>query len=167
MPKHCDQNFSPSSPSISYLASDRSTDLSLCPIRAYRIYFAVSCTWLPPVAAQDPLRCLWVQPGNPAPLTIRKLTRLFIDVVKDALLEAGLSTAISIGPHQMRKLGASHSKNVGHDENLMKRVMGFSSLNILRKNYIAGVPPLNIACVLPGGPYFPPTGSELSDSDSE
>ena len=49
----------------------------------------------------------------------------------------------------MRKLGASHSKNVGHDENLLKRVMGFSSLNINRKNFIAGVPPLNIACVLP------------------
>ena len=92
---------------------------------------------------------------------------MFVKVVQDALKDAGLPIGIKIGPHQMRKLSASLSHKVGQDENLVREVMGFSSMGILRKNYIADVPPLNIACVLPGGPYFPHRGTELSDTDSD
>ena len=92
---------------------------------------------------------------------------MFIKVVKDALRDAGLPLGIKIGPHQMRKLGASLSHKVGQDEDHVRKVMGFSSMGVLRKNYIADVPSLNIACVLPGGPYFPQRGTELSDTDSD
>ena len=88
-------------------------------------------------------------------------------MVKDALLDTGHPVNISIGPHQMRKLGASHSRNVGHNEELLKNVMGFSSVSILRKNYIPRLPPLTIAGVLPGSPYLPPVGTEMAASDSD
>ena len=166
-PKHDDPGFRPASPSISFLASDLSTDLSLCPVRAYNIYLSVSQVWLDQLEPQDRHPFLWVQPGNKLQLSIRQLSNMFIKVVKDALREAGLPLGIKIGPHQMRKLGASLSHKVGQDEDHVRKVMGFSSMGILRKNYIADVPSLNIACVLPGGPYFPRRGTEISDTDSD
>ena len=166
-PKHDDQSFRPPSPSIFPLASDLSSNLSLCPIRAYRFYHSLSQSWLDSRPAHIRREFFWAHPGSPHPLSIRQLSKLFVDVVKDALLDAGLPVTFSIGPHQMRKLSASHSRNVGHDENLIQRVMGFSSLSILRKNYIAAVPPLRIACVLPGGPFFPKVDNVLSESDSD
>ena len=90
---------------------------------------------------------------------------MFISVVKDALSDAGLSTSLPIGPHQVRKLAASHSRRAGRDEQALRRLMGFSSVSILRKNYVSEVTPLNVACVLPGGPFFPPRDYDLSDSD--
>ena len=38
-----------------------------------------------------------------------------------------------------------------HTELIIKEKMGFSEVRILRKNYIASVPDLTIACVFPGG----------------
>ena len=38
---------------------------------------------------------------------------------------------------------------------------------ILRKSLVARVPPLHIACALPGGPYLPPEDAVMSDSDSD
>ena len=58
-----------------------------------------------------------------------------------------------ITPHQMRKFAASYSHQVGHDEEKVQVVMGFSSLKVLRKNYQADVPPLEYPCVLPGGSF--------------
>ena len=56
----------------------------------------------------------------------------------------------------MRKLSASHAWKAGQDEEIIREIMGFASLMILRKNYIAEVPNLNIACGLPGGSFSPP-----------
>ena len=65
----------------------------------------------------------------------------------------------------MRKLAASLSHLVGQDENTVRTNMGFSSVTILRKNYVAKTQPPKLACVLPGGPFIPKSQSTLSDSD--
>ena len=108
---------------------------------------------------------MWSHPADPLPLSVKKLTAMFVSVVKAALCDAGLPTSIPIGPHQVRKLAASHSRRAGREERDIQRLMGFSSVTILRKNYVSDVSPLNIACVIPGGPYFPPRDHVLSDSD--
>ena len=160
-------NFQTPEPSISYLASDNSTDLSLCPVRAYTSFLAISQPWLDHLNPSEQHKFFWAQPGKNTPLKIPNLTRMFIKVVKDALADAGMPVDPKIGPHQMRKLSASHARKIGQNEDTVRKVMGFSSVKILRKNYVSDVSPLNIACVLPGGPYFPPGGDDLSDSDSE
>ena len=92
------------------------------------------------------------------------LSDLFIDLVKDSrrsLREPG----VEIGIHQSRKLAAAYSLQVGQDEQVVKSKMGFSEIRILRKNYVAPVPELREACVLPGGSFIPDRTHELSDSD--
>ena len=164
-PKHDDSVFRPDSPSISYLASDGSVSLSLCPVRAYKTLLSFSTLWVDRLGPQGYHTSLWAQPAGPLPLSVKQLTAMFISVVKDALSDAGLSTSLPIGPHQVRKLAASHSRRAGRDEQAVRRLMGFSSVSILRKNYVSEVTPLNVACVLPGGPFFPPRDYDLSDSD--
>ena len=63
--------------------------------------------------------------------------------------------SIEVGIHQIRKLAASHSTQAGHNERIIKEKMGFSEVKILKKNYIAKVPDLKVACVLPGGSFIP------------
>ena len=148
--KNDNPGFQPPSPSMNRLVSE---NLSLCPVRAYKIYLEKSQCFLIPPNIQS---FLWVLPNTPDNLILKKLTSTFISVVKDALRDADLSIDISIGPHQMRKLSASHAWKAGQDEEIIREIMGFASLMILRKNYIAEVPNLNIACVLPGGSFSPP-----------
>ena len=148
--KNDNPGFQPPSPSMNRLVSE---NLSLCPVRAYKIYLEKSQCFLIPPNIQS---FLWVLPNTPDNLILKKLTSTFISVVKDALRDADLSFDISIGPHQMRKLSASHAWKAGQDEEIIREIMGFASLMILRKNYIAEVPNLNIACVLPGGSFSPP-----------
>ena len=57
----------------------------------------------------------------------------------------------------MRKMSASYSRNVVHDKDLLKNVVGFSSVSILRKKNIAGMPLLNISCFTRWS-LFPPCG---------
>ena len=148
--KNDNPGFQPPSPSMNFLISD---NLSLCPVRAYNIYKEKSKFKLknPPNIHSF----LWVLPNTPDKLILKKLTSTFISVIKDALRDAELSIAIKIGPHQMRKLSASHAWKVGQDEEVIRENMGFASVN-MRKNYIAKVPNLNVACVLPGGSFSPP-----------
>ena len=71
-----------------------------------------------------------------------------------------------MGPHQMRKFAASYSLHLGHDTEVVRKKMGFSSLSILKKNYLGpSVPPLLMPCVLPGGSHIPPRVDDLSESD--
>ena len=65
----------------------------------------------------------------------------------------------------MRKLAASYAIQVGQEEHQVKVKLGFSDVRILRKNYVAQVPPLKEACVLPGGTFIPNRDHEFSDSD--
>ena len=84
----------------------------------------------------------------------------------DARRDAG-EHSVEVGVHQIRKLAASHSTQAGHNERTIKEKMGFSEVKILRKNYIAKVPDLRIAWVLPGGSFIPNNAHSLSESDSD
>ncbi|CAL4093494.1 unnamed protein product [Meganyctiphanes norvegica] len=118
----------------------------------------------PPLTQRHPF--LWSSPSCSRPLSTRFLSNLFISVVKDSRRFHDLSADISVGPHGMRKFAASYSAQVGLNEERVKRVMGFSSTRILRKNYVAWVPPLRVPCVLPGGTFLP-RFHEMSGSDSD
>ena len=95
-PKHDDSVFRPDSPSISYLASDGSVSLSLCPVRAYKTLLSFSTLWVDRLGPQGYHTSLWAQPAGPLPLSVKQLTAMFISVVKVALSDAGLSTSL---PH--------------------------------------------------------------------
>ena len=73
----------------------------------------------------------------------------------------------AIGVHHMRKLAATYAIQVGQPEDRVRVKLGFSSVRIMRKNYVAEAPPLRVACVLPGGAFIPDRSHELSDSDSD
>ena len=67
------------------------------------------------------------------------------------------------GPHHLRKFAASYSKAhwARSYESILFKRMGSKSMTILRKNYISGVPPLTVSCVVPLGSIVvsPPLGS--------
>ena len=156
-PKVLTPRFRGPPPSISSLDSVLPDDLLLCPVRAYRIYVERSAEWLDDV----PLlfrkhSSLWSRPDSGEPVSIGIVSSWLRSLVKDSVLQSGLPVPSSIGPHQVRKLAASYAKQAGQEECLVRKVMGFSSVSILRKNYVAEVPPLLVSCVLPGGPFLPP-----------
>ena len=163
-PKHHEASFQPPCPSIHFLADDGSSDLGLCPVRAYRVYLQRSSSWFDSRSSPDASSFFWISPHS-SPLSISHLTGIFISAVKDSLHASGLTAPASIGPHQMRKLAASLSLGVGQDEELVRANMGFSSLSILRKNYVARVPKLKHSCVLPGGPFLFTGNYQLSESE--
>lgn len=166
-PKHLSPSFRPCPPSISPLCSPRSRDVLLCPVRAYQIYRDRSSVWLEDVPLLHRLRSpLWSLPGQAIPSPVRTLTSWFVSLVRDCRRRDGLSTDVSVGPHQMRKFAASYSLHLGHPPESVWKKMGFSSLSILKKNYLAqSVPPLLMPCVLPGGTHIPPRVEDLSESD--
>ena len=153
-------------PSISPMSSPRSSDRLLCPVRAYDVLLERSQHWLGgdprPLRHESPL---WIDHLTGASLDIPALSRMFCSLVKDFRRDSGLSVSIRIGPHQMRKLAASYARQVGHEEGLVQRLMGFSSPTILRKNYLANVPPLVRPCVLPGGSFIPSHPHDISSDD--
>ena len=166
-PKHFTPSFRPCPPSISPIGSSSSRDVLLCPVRAYQIYKDRSEPWLEDVPLLLRHRSpLWSLPGQTVPSPVRTLTAWFISLVKDYRRRDGLSTDISVGPHQMRKFAASYSLHLGQNPEGVRKTMGFSSLTILRKNYLAHtVTPLLMPCVLPGGSHIPPRVDDLSESD--
>ena len=108
---------------------------------------------------------LWVHPRTFLPVSKGSLSKWFVDLVVASRRHHGLFDPVSIGPHQMRKLGASYSSFLGQDEDAVVCVMGFSSKRIFKKNYVAWVPPLHVPCMLPGGPFLARKDHELSTSD--
>ena len=96
---------------------------------------------------------------------IQNLTKCFKNTVMEARNWAGLTQDIPIGPHQVRKLAASYSKKLGMPEKIFRKKMGFSSVAIMRKNYMGEVPDLKFSCVLPGGIYNYKGNRDFSDSD--
>ena len=147
--------FQPPNPSISYLISNRASDILLCPVRAYKIYVLRSLDWLEGVPLGIRPMSLWSIPSSPNPASILFLTKIFKSVVEDSRKDKFLTNKVPIGPHQMRKFAASYANKVGQVEDRIRINMGFSSLKILRKNYVAKVPDLKIHCVLPGGTFIP------------
>ncbi|CAL4063514.1 unnamed protein product, partial [Meganyctiphanes norvegica] len=163
--KHNTPYFRPSCPSLGTMKSTRSMDLLLCPVRAYNIYLDRTTHWLDEVPLAHRHRFLWTLQDPTRSPSIRVLSECFKSLVKDARHLNGIFSQVQIGPHQMRKLSASYADQVGQEETRVMRIMGFSSLSILRKNYVAWVPPLQVPCVLPGGTFLPQTDHQMSDSD--
>ena len=97
---------------------------------------------------------LWTVPSTTIQASSNLILKLIQDLVGSTLRDAG-KNRVEVGVHQIRKLAASHSIKAGHNERIILEKMGFSEVGILRKNYIARVPDLSIACVLPGGSFFP------------
>ena len=147
--------------------SVRDSDRLLCPVRAYNIYFDRSLEWLGQFPISSYPRTLWSVPLTSQEASADYLSQLFKDLVRDSRRYFGLSSAVEISVHQTRKFAASYSIQVGQDEQVVKARMGFSEVRILRKNYIAPVPQLRVACVLPGGPFIPDRTHEMSESDSD
>ena len=165
-PKHYSPDFVPSPPSISCFAFTQPIGRLLCPVRAYHIYWQRSHEWLDDVPLSQRHRpFLWSHPDHALHHIIGSLTKWFISLIKDCRQRDGLSLDIRIGPHQTRKFAGSYSAQAGHDMQRVRKVMGFSSLTILKKNYIANVPPLIMPCVLPGGSFAPLRERDFSSSD--
>ena len=166
LPKHHTPEFQPECPSVSALISSRETDRVLCPVRAYKIYLERSQNWLSRFPADHHPKVLWSLPLSTRQASAEYLSDLFRALVGDSRRFLG-EPEVVIGMHQVRKLAASHALQEGQDEQVIKVKMGFSEVRILRKNYIAPVPRLKVACVLPGGTFIPDRTHELSDSDSD
>ena len=151
-------------PSIRRLDSSVCDDLLLCPVRCLRAYLERTGDMLDNVPLHLRHNFLWIKPGTVVQWTKESLSRCFIDVVRDSRLVNDIAVPVEIGPHQMRKLSASYASLVGQAEISVRKVMGFSSLKIFRKNYVAWVPPLLVSCVLPGGSFLA-RNDQCSDSD--
>ena len=165
--KHHTPEFQPLCPSICFLESARVSDRFLCPVQAYNIYFDRSLEWLGRFPIHLCPRTLWSVPLTAQEASTEYLSQIFKDLVKDSRRYFGLRSEVEISIHQTRKFAASYSIQVGHDEQVVKSRMGFSEVRILRKNYIALVPQLRVACVLLGGPFIPDRTHEMSDSESD
>ena len=154
-PKNRTPNFSPENPSIGFLSLNRIEDNNLCPVRAYKMYLLKSRELMDDFPLPLLPKCLWVRRRSSRPVNIKYLTDSLKNLIQDSRNFNNLNANIPIGPHQVKKLSASLAYQVGQDEIRVKQVMGFSSLSILRKNYVAFVRPLDIQCVLPGGTFTP------------
>ena len=164
-PKHDTPSFRPPCPSISRLEDPTGVQLTLCPVRAYHIFKDRSIDWHSDVENIQDLQPLWVKPDTSLPSSIPELTKTFISLVKDYRKSVNLPINIPIGPHQTRKYSGSYSVKLNHKEADIVKVMGSSSFTILKKNYVAEVPPLTVPCALPGGSHIPIPQHTLSDSD--
>ena len=125
---------------------------SLCPVRAYHAF--LDKTNGPSFSK----KFLWDHGINKEIVNISKLTRPFNECVKRSLRFCRVQNEPPIGPHQCRKLAASYGLllcDSSQDEMRLMRTMGFSTLSVLRRVYMNRVPPLDHACVVPGGTYRP------------
>ena len=165
LPKHHTPDFWPACSSIGTLISSIETDRVLCPVRAYTIYMECSQTWLNKSPTDQHPKVLWSVPLSMRQASANCLADLFRALLGDSRKYLG-ETGVDLGIHQLRNLAASHALNEGQDEQLIKVKMGFWEVRILRKNYIAPVPNLKVACILPGGSCILDRTHELSDSDS-
>ena len=164
-PKHHTPDFQPSCPSISRLISRRVSDKFLCPVRAYKAYLERTQFWLDRNPGTLLPEVLWLFPWSTHKASADYLSELFGILVGESRLRG--EPREEVGIHQIRKLAASHAMCEGQDEEVVKSKMGFSEVRIFRKNYVAPVSKLKVACVLPGGTCIPNRTHELSDSDSD
>ena len=166
LPKHHTPDFQPAYPSISRLNSSRVTDRLLCPVRAYITYLDRSQIWWDRNQDDEHHTCLWTIPSSTIRASPDYLSNLIGALVGESRRFSG-EPSVEVGIHQIRKLAASHSIQACQNEQTIKEKMGFSEVNILRKNYIAQVSNLKVACVLPGGTFISKRAHDLSESDSD
>ena len=167
VPKIRTPAFVASSPSIRRITSGIPRDRLLCPVRAYDILVRRTLDLVDDVPLSRRRLGLWIHPRTLLPLSKGTLSRWFTDLVVGSRHRHGDFDPVSIGPHQLRKLGASYSSFLGMDEDDVIKVMGFSSKSIFRKNYVAWVPPLTVPCMLPGGPFLNRRDHDVSASEED
>lgn len=165
VPKNHTPAYKTAPPSIRRMKSAVPEDLLLCPVRCLSAYLARTGDLLDDVPLHLRHPYLWIKPRSVVQWSKDSLTKCFVNVVRDSRLYNDIAVPVEIGPHQMRKFSASYASLVGQAELNVRKVMGFSSLKIFRKNYVAWVPPLLVSCVLPGGPFLARNIHDLSDSD--
>ena len=124
-PKHYTPEFQPKNPSIARLFSNRPTDNSLCPVRAYFEYLNRSRMWWQRDLNAPFHRFLWTVPSSTIQASSNLILKLIQDLIGSALRDAG-KNMVEVGVHQIRKLAASYSFNVGHNIGIIKEKMGFS-----------------------------------------
>ena len=56
----------------------------------------------------------------------------------------------------MRSLITSYLMWAGHDHDLVRVRLSLSSISVLLEHYIDEILDLEVTCILPGGPVFPP-----------
>ena len=155
IPKNQRQSFTPELPSLDRFPSGSDPPNSLCPRRALKIYLRVSRR-----EAESrglPLRSLWVPlKGRAKVMTKRKLAELFKSVVSDSYVMLDLAKPDPVFPHQMRSLAASYPVWAGQDPELVRTRLGLFSMKVLLEHNVDEISDLEVACVLPGGPFFPP-----------
>ena len=147
--------FASSFPSILRLHSTIRSHLLHCPVRACSIYMDRASSWMEILPPSRRHSFFWSYSAHGRKIPRSALTKLFISLVLEARGLSGDNSHVPVGPHQMRKLAASYAVWAGQDEQIILSCMGFSSGKIFRKNYVAEVPPLRVACVLPGGSFIP------------
>ena len=93
-------------------------------------------------------KSLWVHPRFRLnrKIDLKYLSNIFIELIKDTRIFNDLNPEIPIGPHQTKKLSASYSLQIGQDLEKVRKTMGFSTIRIMLKNYVAWVPQLEIYC---------------------
>ena len=154
-PKRFTPEFQSPAPSINPLVSTHNDHEKLCPVRAYDTYLNRSARWLRKFPKREHPKVLWSSPSSGKALDKEYLSKIFKTLVEDSRKHFKKKGKVAIGPHDVRKFAASYASQVGQDEELVRKVMGFSSVKIMRKNYIASVPHLKMHCVLPGGSFIP------------
>ena len=164
-PKHYTPSFRPPCPSICKLEDPTGVQLTLCPVRAYDIFKNRSIDWHDYVENTQELQPFWVKPDDSLPSSVPELSKTFVSLIKDYRRSVRLSINIPMGPHQTRKYSGAYSVKLNQKIPDIVKVMGFSSFTILKKNYVAEVPPLTVPCALPGGSHFPMPQHTISDSD--
>ena len=133
-PQHCTPLFQATPPSIRRMVSGVPRYRLLCPVRAYDILVSRSLDLIDDVPLSRRHHRLWVNPRNLLPASKGSLARWFVNLVMASRHHQGVFGPVSIGPHQMRKFGASYSSFLGQDEATVLQVMGFSSASVFRKN---------------------------------
>ena len=111
---------------------------TLCPVRSLRIYSRAARGFLNRRGTRQDSLCVFLKPKKQ--VNERTLACILKKFIHDAYLDAGIHKEVSIGPHQMRKLGASCSFQVDQDADTVRINMGFRTFSILIKNFVAEIP---------------------------
>ena len=137
--------FIPHHPSIQAMKSRSALSLRLCPLRVLTVYLERRKGFI----RQEKDNCLWLR-------KIDGLSRDLRDLIKDSRRWSNEPVNVICFPHQLKKLAVSYSyKYFNRAEVSLPGIVGNSSLNTLKDNYLGEVPPLRCICVLPLGTVDP------------
>ena len=119
--------------------------LRLCALRVLRVYLERRKEFV----RQGKDDCLWLR-------KVDGLSRDLRGLIKDSHRWSNDSVNVICFPHQLKKLAVYYScKYFNKAEVSLPGIVGNSSWNTLKDNYLGEVPPLRCICVLPLGTVDP------------